>query len=98
MDCATDNLHPGVESNKFIANTLVKYIETIYNKIAEINFLLLEYDCIYVEQPFYDSMKSIFSNIQLSINNGIKIINLNDFVISPDLLILFHFDPIKTVL
>jgi len=32
MDCATDNLHPGIESNKFIANTLVKYIETIYNR------------------------------------------------------------------
>ena len=32
LDSGTDNLHPGVESNKFIANTLVKYIETIYNK------------------------------------------------------------------
>ena len=32
MDSATDNLHPGIESNKFIANTLVKYIETVYNK------------------------------------------------------------------
>jgi len=77
---------------------LIDNIETIYNKIAEINFLLLEYDCIYVEQPFYDRMKSIFSNIQLSINNEIKIINLNDFVISSDLITLFHFDPIKTVL
>ena len=31
-DHAIDNLHPGIESNKFIANTLVKYIETVYNK------------------------------------------------------------------
>ena len=32
IDKAMDNMHPGIESNKFIANTLVKYIETIYNK------------------------------------------------------------------
>jgi hypothetical protein len=32
IDKANDGCHPGIESNKFIANTLVKYIETIYNK------------------------------------------------------------------
>jgi hypothetical protein len=32
MDAANDRLHPGIESNKFIADTLVKYIETVYNK------------------------------------------------------------------
>jgi hypothetical protein len=32
MDKAADNLHPGIQSNKFIANTLIKYIETVYNK------------------------------------------------------------------
>lgn len=32
MDTATDNMHPGIQSNKFIANTLVKYIESVYNK------------------------------------------------------------------
>ncbi len=32
IDHAIDNLHPGIQSNKFIANTLVKYIETVYNK------------------------------------------------------------------
>jgi hypothetical protein len=32
IDRATDNSHPGVRSNKFIADTLVKYIETVYNK------------------------------------------------------------------
>jgi hypothetical protein len=31
-DHGIDNLHPGIESNKFIADTLVKYIETVYNK------------------------------------------------------------------
>lgn len=30
VDSAEDNLHPGVESNKILANTLIKYIETIY--------------------------------------------------------------------
>ena len=32
IDRAMDNSHPGVQSNKFIADTLVKYIETVYNK------------------------------------------------------------------
>jgi hypothetical protein len=32
MDAAEDRIHPGVRSNKFIADTLVKYIETVYNK------------------------------------------------------------------
>ena len=30
IDKAEDGLHPGIESNKFIANTLIKYIETVY--------------------------------------------------------------------
>jgi hypothetical protein len=30
IDHAEDGLHPGIESNKFIANTLIKYIETVY--------------------------------------------------------------------
>ena len=32
VDSAEDNLHPGVESNKILANTLIKYIETIYER------------------------------------------------------------------
>lgn len=30
VDVAEDDNHPGIESNKIIANTLIKYIETIY--------------------------------------------------------------------
>jgi hypothetical protein len=30
VDTAEDNIHPGIESNKNIANTLINYIETIY--------------------------------------------------------------------
>jgi len=30
VDTAEDNRHPGIESNKNIANTLIKYIETVY--------------------------------------------------------------------
>lgn len=33
VDFATDNLHPGVESNKNIAYNLIKYIEETYNEI-----------------------------------------------------------------
>jgi hypothetical protein len=32
IDRAMDNAHPGIRSNKFIADTLVKYIKTVYNK------------------------------------------------------------------
>lgn len=32
VDYAKDKVHPGVQSNKFIADTLVKYIKTVYNK------------------------------------------------------------------
>lgn len=88
------------EQKSYSSNTcklLIDSIETIYNKIAEINFLLLEYDCIFVEQSFYDIMKSIFSNIQLSVNNEMKIIILNDIVIDPYLITLFDFDPIRYI-
>ena len=30
IDKAEDGMHPGIESNKFIANTLTRYIETVY--------------------------------------------------------------------
>jgi hypothetical protein len=30
VDVAEDNIHPGIESNKHIAKTLINYIETIY--------------------------------------------------------------------
>jgi hypothetical protein len=30
VDVAEDNMHPGIESNKIIANTLINYIETVY--------------------------------------------------------------------
>jgi hypothetical protein len=33
VDRATDNLHPGVESNKIIANTIINYARQIYGKI-----------------------------------------------------------------
>ena len=32
LDLGTDNLHPGILSNRFIADTLIKYIETIYKE------------------------------------------------------------------
>jgi hypothetical protein len=32
VDAAEDKVHPGIESNKNIANTLIKYIETIYER------------------------------------------------------------------
>ena len=32
MDSAKDHIHPGIKSNEFIAKTLIKYIETVYNK------------------------------------------------------------------
>lgn len=32
MDVTNDGSHPGVKSNKFIADMLIKYIETVYNK------------------------------------------------------------------
>ena len=32
VDAAEDKAHPGIESNKNIANTLIKYIETIYER------------------------------------------------------------------
>jgi hypothetical protein len=32
VDVAEDNQHPGIESNKIVANTLIKYIEAIYER------------------------------------------------------------------
>ena len=30
LDSGTDNIHPGIQSNKFIADTLIEYIENVY--------------------------------------------------------------------
>jgi hypothetical protein len=30
IDVAEDNMHPGIESNRILANTLINYIETVY--------------------------------------------------------------------
>ena len=30
IDCAEDNIHPGIKSNQFIAHTIIDYINTIY--------------------------------------------------------------------
>jgi len=32
LDLGTDNIHPGILSNRFIADTLIKYIETVYKE------------------------------------------------------------------
>jgi hypothetical protein len=62
-------------------------IDTIYNKIPEINYLLLEYDIVYFinsDTLFIDTMKNLFKqpNLQYIADSNKTIIDLNNFIVT----------------
>ena len=67
--------------------------ETIYDKIAEINYLLLEYDLIIFDTSFTETIKQLFT-----INTTILNIKLCDFsIIQEENKDIFDFIPIKYI-
>ena len=76
---------------------------TLYNKLAEINYLTIEYDKISFDCPFISIVKNIFKtpNIDYTDTNLLSIpntINLTDFEISADIKYIFEFEPIKYII
>ena len=76
---------------------------TLYNKLAEINYLTIEYDKISFDCTFISIIKQIFKtpNIDYTDTNLLSIpntINLTDFEISADIKYIFEFEPIKYII
>ena len=78
---------------------------TFYNKLAEINYLSIEYDRISFECPFISIVENIFktpnidyTDIDTNTNSLISVtINLSEFEISSDIKQIFEFEPIKYI-
>jgi hypothetical protein len=100
--CSTIKEHKSYDDNNCII--VIHTIETILDKISEINFLSLEYDFIIFEcnssithflQNIFKTSNFIYNNIDtIDVKN--KII-LTDFFIDNNLKILFEFEPIKYI-
>ena len=77
--------------------------ETIYSKIPEINYLLIEYDTLIVQDKYYSLYKQLFqhstiiqeNNISIHDFTSIQTIQLQQYSISPDLIPIFDFQPIR---
>ena len=102
-----------VKEQKSYAATQCKIIISneivFYNKIAELNYLTIEYDNISIECSFVPIVKNIFKtpNIyyedtnSLTNNNSLvsttNTIHLHEFEIQEDLKNIFEFEPIKYI-
>jgi hypothetical protein len=76
--------------------------ETIYSKIPEINYLLIEYDFLIIEDKYTSLCKQLFkfptilqeTTIPIQNLQSIQTIQLHQFSISQDLYSIFDFKPI----
>ena len=92
-----------LKEQKSYSSTYCKIVieneETIYNKIAEIHFLSLEYDYIYFETPYFDVIQRIFTIptflYEVDISNNIQPIFLEQYVIEDSIRHIFELPPIK---
>ena len=83
--------------NASYCKIIVNDIETIYDKISEINYLSIEYDYIIFDQEYIEKIKEIFISPNIIINHEIinnTTIQLHDFSIDNNLQNIFGFDPI----
>jgi len=98
----------GVIDNKYIKNSenniyiLINNENDLLNKIAEINYLCIEYDNIYLHQKYQDIIKSIFKNSNIIFETYNKLHSLNtillqDYNLNKDLKDIYKFKPIKYI-
>jgi len=73
---------------------VIKDEATIYNKIPEINYLLFEYDCLYVDERYINILKRIFKHHTILANTSTNLIYLKDFTINDSIRKTFTFTPI----
>jgi hypothetical protein len=77
---------------------LIDSQEVIYDKISEINYLLLEYDLVLFDLKFKKTISQLFinPNIEFSSDASVKCINLSEYILSEDVKReLYEFEPIK---
>lgn len=87
-----------LKEQKSYSSTYCKIVieneETIYNKIAEIHFLSLEYDYIYFETPYLDVIQRIFTIptflYEVDISNNTQPIFLEQYVIEDSIRHIFE--------
>jgi hypothetical protein len=83
--------------NKTSCKIILDSEETVYNKISEINYLLIEYDVVFLDNSFFDKIKQLFHNPNIFLDtgdNGLyshKIV-LNDFSIPNDMKEIYDFE------
>ena len=65
----------------------------IYDKIPEINYLLFEYDCLFVDEQYISIFKSIFKHHTILDNTCTNSIDLKDFTINESIRKTFTFSP-----
>jgi hypothetical protein len=94
-----------LKEQKSYSSTYCKIIieneETIFNKIAEIHYLALEYDYVYFETPFLNTIQRIFSIPTFLYCSDAKdivtymSIQLENYVINDNIKYIFELQPIK---
>lgn len=75
----------------------IESLETIYDKISEINYLTIEYDFIYINKSYEDIIKKIFLNPNIAFteeNTLDLIIDLKNYSINEELKKVYDFEPI----
>lgn len=95
-----------LKEQKSYSSTYCKIVieneETIYNKIAEIHYLSLEYDFIWFETPYLDVIQRIFT-IPTFLYETNEILNhvsiqLEEYVIKDSIRPIFELPPIKYIM
>jgi len=73
--------------------------EVIYDKISEINYLLLEYDLVLFDLKFKKTISQLFINPNIEFSSvvpSVKCINLSEYFLSQDVTReVYEFEPIK---
>jgi hypothetical protein len=77
-------------------------VDTIYRKIAEINYLCMSYDCVYFAVEFKDVIQSIFSDYNISFLESIdtdlgESYDLSIYSIEEDIRPVFELEPISYI-
>ena len=78
----------------------INSLNTIYDKISEINYLCIDNDLIYIDKMYEKVIKNIFLNpniIFIEENVDFTVINLNEFSLDEKLKQIYDFEPIYYV-
>jgi len=96
----TSNLKEQKSYSSTYCKITINNIETIYDKIPEINFLSIEYDYIMFEENYLSSIKNFFNQpniIPLNNDNIFNEIILEDYNIKTELINTFDLTPINYI-